>query len=72
MKKNNICGLRVASYAMTKIELRRKRKALQGDVEREGSKHSMAGLDEESKSESGSASSGHWLGGRSSPRGGKI
>ena len=32
---------------MTKIELRRKRNAPQDDVEGEGNRHSMAGLDAE-------------------------
>ena len=37
---------------MTKIELRRKRKAARDDVEREDNRHSIAGLDVESISAS--------------------
>ena len=55
---------------MTKMELRRKRKAVRDDMKGEGNRCSTTRLDEESSS--GSASSKDRLRGRSCLRGGKI
>ena len=55
MTRNNRCELHVVGQAMTKMELRRKRKAARDDMQGKGNRHSMVGLNEESTSASTSS-----------------